>query len=402
MKGVLIFTNGCTRRKLDVERLKKYFRLNGYKITEKIKDTDLIIFVSCAFIKQREEESLKIIERLKNYKKELIVAGCLPEVARDRLDKIFNGKIISTRNLEDIDILFENFHWKFSKIPDANFVSSSLIELWFILKTKPLLKLLCMNYLNLIKNTIFDAIRSKLFFKKLSSIYFLRVNQGCLGNCSYCSIKKAIGVLKSKPLKICLEEYKQMVKKGYKNFVILGDDVGAYGLDIKISFPKLLKDLSKIDRNSLVKWSIKEMNPRWIIKYYSELLKFIKSKKISHMLCGIQSGSDRILKLMNRDPVSGEIKKILKEFKKMNPFLKLSAQIIIGFPSETEDDFLATLNLIKDVRFDEVFIYPYSKQEGVLSAHLENEISEEIKREKVKRMLDFLKKEKIKTYCEIL
>jgi len=397
MRKIFIFTNGCTRRKLDVEKLKKYFTLNGCKITQRIKDADLVIFVSCGFIKQREEESLKIIEQIKNYKKELIVAGCLPEIARDNLDKIFKGRTISTKNLKNIDIFFKDFQWKFSNISDANTVSFSISSLYLILKTKSFLQLLSQNCFNLIKETIRGVIWSK-FCSKKSSPCFLRISQGCLGNCAYCSIRKAIGILKSKPQKECLEEYKKLLKKGYKTFVILGDDVGAYGLDMNTSFSSLLEALSKIDQDLSVKWFIKEMNPRWIVKYSSELFNFIKNRKISYMLCGIQSGSDRILKLMNRDPISKETKKVLKKLKKVNPSLKLSAQIIIGFPSETEKDFFQTLHLIKEVRFDEVFIYPYSEQKGTLAAQLPDKIPTKIKQQRTKQALNFLKKEKIKAY----
>lgn len=397
MKRVFIFTNGCTRRKLDVERLKKYFILNDYEIVEKVKNADIIIFVSCGFIKHREEESLKIIKHLKNYKKELIIAGCLPEITKDRLNKIFSGKIISTKNLESIDRFFENFQWKFSDVSDANTISFSISGLSLILKTKPFPKIFSRNCFNLIKESISEIIRSK-FTLRNSSLCFLRISQGCLGNCSYCSIRKAIGILKSKPLKNCLEEYKQLLKKGYKNFVILGDDVGAYGLDINTSFPKLLKALSETDQDFSVKWLIKEMNPRWIVKYYAELLNFVKKGKISYMLCGIQSGSDRILKLMNRDPITETTKKILKRFKEINPFLKLSAQIIIGFPSESEDDFFKTLDLIKEVRFDEVFIYPYSEQKRTLAIQLKNKIPVKIKQRRIEQMLKFLKKEGVKAY----
>ena len=133
-------------------------------------------------------------------------------------------------------------------------------------------------------------------------------------------------------------------------------------------------------------------------KYYAELLNFVKKGKISYMLCGIQSGSDRILKLMNRDPITETTKKILKRFKEINPFLKLSAQIIIGFSSESENDFFKTLDLIKEVRFDEVFIYPYSEQKRTLAVQLKNKIPVKIKQQRIEQMLKFLKKEGVKAY----
>ncbi len=399
MKKIFIFTNGCTRRKLDVEKMKKYFTLNGYKITKGIKNADLIIFVSCAFIEERVRESLKIIEELKKYKKEIIVAGCLPEISKDRLEKVFKEKVISTKNLKEIDKFFKDFQYKFSIVPDPNLPCFLLSELLLILKTKPLTELFSLNSFHLVKEFLINAIQSK-FIHSRSKIYFLRINQGCLGNCAYCGIRKAIGSLKSKPIEICLQEYQQILNRGCENVVILGDDVGAYGLDLNTSFPELLNQLSGIEQRIFVRWSIKEMHPQWIVKYYSDLLNFIRRGKIIHILCGIQSGSSGILKLMNRYSNVEIIKRALKEFKKVNPNLKLSAQIIVGFPSETEKDFLMTLGFIKEIKFDKIFIYPYSNQEGTIAFKLPNQISSEIKSKRIKQILTFLRKEKINYYCE--
>lgn len=397
-KKIFIFTNGCTRRKLDVQKLENYFRLNNCKITKKLKEADYIIFVSCAFIKQRIEESLQIIMKLKRYNGELIIAGCLPEINRERLKEIFNGKIISTKYLDEIDKIFPEFEFRFSSIPDANLVSSSFSGISLILGTKKR-KIFSQNCLNLMKNIFIETIKSK-FISPKQFIYFLRIQGGCLGSCSYCSIRKAIGPLKSKPLEICIEEYNRMINNGYKNFVILGDDVGAYGLDIKTTFSELLWFLAKIDQNNTVAWSIKELDPKWIVKYESELSKLVEQRKIKHMLCGIQSGSNRILQLMNRYHNSNNIIKILKRFGELNSDLKLLAQIIIGFPSETEKDFLATLTLLKKIKFNEVFMYPYSKNEKTPAANLRGEISDVIKRKRIKQAMKFLKEEKIKSYCD--
>lgn len=397
-KKIFIFTNGCTRRKLDVKRLETYFRLNNCKITRKLKEADYIIFVSCAFVKQRIEESLQIIMKLKKYNGELIIVGCLPEINRKSLNEIFNGKTISTKNLDEIDKIFPEFKFKFSTIPDANLISSSFSGVSLIIGTKKA-KIFSQNCLNLIKNIFIETTKSR-FLSSQQFTYFLRIQKGCLGSCSYCSIRKAIGPLKSKPLAVCIEEYKQMINKRYKNFVILGDDVGAYGLDIKSTFPELLWSLSKISQGNTTIWSIKELHPKWIVKYESDLLKLVEQNKIKHMLCGIQSGSDRILRLMNRYHNSNNIIRILKKFKEVNPDLKLSAQIIIGFPSETREDFLATLASIKKIKFNEVFMYPFSKNEKTPAASLRDEISDTIKRKRIKQAMKVLKKEKIKFFCE--
>lgn len=398
-KSICVVCNGCNRRMLDAEKLKNYFKSNNFEILETPKNANFIVFIPCAFINQREEESIKIIQKLKKYKGELIIVGCLPEIAKKTLSNVFKGKIISTKNIDEIDKVFKNLNYSFTQMPDANFVPVSFSSLLLILSIKNFTKKFKRDSLHLIKEKIIDKIKSK-FNKKTT--YYLRISYGCLGNCSYCGIRKAIGILKSKPIDTCLKEYKEAISKGYKNLVILADDTGAYGLDIKSSFSELLNKLITIDKNNTTRWSIKELHPRWMIKYRSELADIIRTGRITHILCGIQSGNDRILKLMNRYHDSKEITLTLQEFRKTNPDLKLSTQIIVGFPSETEREFLETLNLLKSIKFNEVIIYPYSERKETISEKLKDKISDKIKKERIKFAVKFLKKEGIKSFAECL
>jgi len=396
-QSIFIFTNGCGRRQLDAEKLKNYFKINDFRIAKNPRDAECIIFISCAFIKNREDESFKIIKNFKKFKKKLIVAGCLPEISKNKLSQIFKGKTLSVKNLNEIDNIFKDFKFKFSSIPDANLISSSTSPLLPILSAKKNLKeVFVKDSLNLIKGRFINNLKNKL--NPLSTSHYIRISHGCLGNCSYCSIRRAIGTLKSKPIEICKEEYKKILKSGSKHIVIFADDVGAYGLDINSSFPRLLNEFLKIDIKNISYWQIKELNARWIIKYEKELLEIIRKNKIKHMLCGIQSGSDRILGLMNRQNNSGELIAALKKFKKADPNLKISAQIIIGFPSENESDFMATLNLIKQTKFNEVILYPYSDREGTVAFQINPKIPDNIKKERIKTAINFLRKEKI-NYC---
>jgi len=204
-----------------------------------------------------------------------------------------------------------------------------------------------------------------------------------LGNCSYCGIKNAIGTLKSKPIKECLAEFKKGLSRGYKSFILLADDLGAYGLDIGTTFPALLKEFLKIEGN--YKIYLFEMHPRWVIKYLDDLVFAVKTGNVDEIMCPVQSGSDKILKSMNRFHKAEEIKSALRELRKANPGLKIFTHILIGFPGETEEDFDKTIKLLKDVNFDYTSLYPYSERPNAPAISFPNKVSRQIIEKRIKK-----------------
>lgn len=390
----------CHRRRLDATRLINYFKLNGCLITQNPKNAEFIIFVTCAFHKEKQKEGLETIKNLNKYNKKLLVTGCLPETAPEQLKTSSSFIPLSNKSLDTIDSFFPNFKIKFKKTPDANLCFTEK-------NTFPAQKNPANPFLFLAKRVFSQLNFSKVFFKnctqyikqytkegktalarqildKTYSCPNLRISRGCLGNCAYCSIRKAIGKLKSKPLDECLKEYVGLLKLGQREFVITADDTGSYGIDINSSFAELIEKMSKADQKLNVEWHILELHPRWLIKYKPELLKNIKTGKIKHILCPIQSGSPKILRLMNRYDNINEIEKTLFEFKNANPNLLISSHFIIGFPQETNKDFQATLKIIKKLKVFPIFL-PYSDWEKTLAYNLPNKVDVEIIKKRLAR-----------------
>jgi len=390
-KQVFVTTNGCPRRALDAQRIIKYFRLNDYSITKNPKKADYIIFVTCSFFKDKEEECFRYINEFKKYKGELIIAGCLPLISPVKLKQNFKGKSIPTKDLQDIDQFFKKFKTKFLDISDSNFPTDIITPSSFYAKFEGM-KQKSKRFFKLLGNPLLFFRRVLFLFKKMSvkKTAHLRISNGCIGNCAYCGIRNAIGKLQSKPLNKCLEEYKQLLEKGYRNFIILADNVGAYGLDINSSFSELLKNLSDIDKNLKVRWTIQELHPMWLLKYQSEISNFVKEKKIESILCPIQSGSERVLKLMNRPCDTKKLLKCFLKLKKLNSNLILDTHILVGFPSETHNDFLMTLNMAKKIGFDNVCIYPYYDSYKTLSYFMDNKLEEKTIKERIKIAREFL------------
>lgn len=321
---------------------------------------DKIIFVTCAYRDEIANDCFEQIKELKKYSGELIIVGCLPDIESKKLKDIFNGITISTKNLNFIDDYFPSNKFKFIDISDADVISEEII---------PSQKKYGINKISLIEN-INSLLRKniiKYFFNKDLLLYLypyeknnfhVRISWGCLGNCTYCAIKKAIGSLKSKPLEECIDDFKVGLNLGFKDFIITADDVGAYGIDMGFSFPQLLDKLSSIEGN--YKISIQDFDPKWIVKYIDDLELIFKRDKISSINVALQSGSKNILEQMNRYNDIDKISSAIQRLRNSSKVFSLDTHFIVGFPSETREDFYQTMNFIFENKFDMGFIYRFS------------------------------------------
>lgn len=397
------------RRLLDYARLENFFKCNNCVIVTNARAADYVIFITCGFTKTREDECLRKISKLP--KDKLIIAGCLPDIAPNRLKEVFNGKIIQTRNLDKIDGLFDEFNVKFNSIPDAH---SYMSPLQLFIKNYEFNRIFfkkCLSYMSMCISRMAHVSKKlnkipevrknikKPKNKETAKLAYLRVSYGCIDQCAYCNISRAVGKLKSKSIDECRHEYSVLLKQGYRNFSLLADNLGAYGLDCASTFEELLLSLSEVDKEFSVSWRLEQLHPKWVIRYKDILSRYIAEGKIRFLLCPIQSGSNRILGLMNRNHSVEEITEIFEEFKKLQPRLYLFTHFIIGFPSETEEDLLASINIAKTIRFNEVQLFPYSDGYDSISSRMSDKIPEEKIHERLKKSVDFFRKEGIFCMC---
>jgi MiaB/RimO family radical SAM methylthiotransferase len=322
-KNVFIISNGCVPNKLASYKISKLVSDGGYRFAPNFEDADIIIFNSCGYCGERINESKEIMEKVIVKKKNdcsVILTGCLdkidPEIKRD------------FRCFKVIDILdLPKYFGIESNFDDLN-ISNCLID-----------NLETMN----------------------KSVYNIVTSKGCLGNCSYCAIKKARGSIKSKPISDIISEFEIGIDHGFRKFILWGDDIGAYGLDIGSSYIKLLKTIinnipSKIDFHIF----LHRLNPQWIIRSMEDVCEILASNKIKMIYSPIQSGSDRILKLMNRNYTLEDITGSFRGIKRALPGLLLKTDIMVGFPTEEDKDIEATIRMIKDIKFDEIVVFKYS------------------------------------------
>jgi tRNA A37 methylthiotransferase MiaB len=389
-KKILIDAVHCERRFIDAKKIQNYFEKNGYRLVKKPKEADIIFFFTCTVIDCAVNLSLYKIKKYQEFDAELIVAGCLPDVEKEKLKKIFNGRIISTKNLDKIDNFFPTFKVKFKEINDANEFYYNFDNTIFsgLVITKLMSYLISKFRPYYVKNN-FDT-KSHIYLYTFKNPYYIRISWGCIGNCSYCSIKDAVGEYKSKHLVTILEEFKEGLNKGFKNFVLTADNLGPYGTDIKENLPNLLKKIVNLPKDFNI--YIHALDPRWLIKYEKEIFELLKSGKIINIDIPIQSGSSKILKLMNRYSDIEKIKEFIKKINKKYPRIVISTHLIAGFPSETSDDFNQTIGLVKNCDFNSVIILPYSSGSNTVSEDINKKISKKEINRRLKKFKNEMKK----------
>jgi tRNA A37 methylthiotransferase MiaB len=362
-RQVYISCNGCNRRLLDAQRLKNYFLVNGYEITSFPGNADYIIFFASALNKIRIDESFDIIRRLGKYKGEIIVLGCLMETAPSEFNAFWQGKALPVKDMDNIDAFFRDITIPYREIPPGNvpFPSKNIYK-----TISPGVFVKQRFSLLLSPAKVTDKIYGFLHQnqKEDYDTTFIWVSKGCPNVCSFCAERKVVGKCISRPAGEIVNEYRRLLGEGKRNFEFIGDDVGSYGLDLGITLPFLIRQLNEADKAYQVNWVIKHLHPKFIIKYKKELIETAGTGKIKELICCFQSGSNRLLRLMKRQHTIEEVTDTLTEFRKVLPDIKLATNIIIGFPTETAEDFLKTLHVFDEVYFDRVHMIKYYDAEG--------------------------------------
>ena len=346
---------GCETNSHLGTKVIKFFKRNDWSLVTKSRLADYIIINTCGVVDSTEKQSLRLIEfYLDRYRdsKEIIVCGCLTKINKN-LENIYKSVRI-IKDLKEFNELVD-YRGDIDKI-EINDFKKGLYE-----------------------NKEFN----------FDDYFIIETSSGCLGNCSYCSVKFAKGTLKSKPLNQVLSEFKNGVNKGYDKFFFIGDDCGCYGQDIGTDLVCLLKETSKIKDNCKIAFNYIE--PNWLIKYYPGLKVFFENNRVNYIRVPLQSGSNRIIGLMNRKYNVKDALKIIDEIKLVSPDTVLDTMLLIGFPTETGDDFLLSVEASK--HFDKVTFGIYSERPNTASVKIFPKVTEEQLKKQADIVRDIIMKE---------
>lgn len=344
MTSIHIHTKGCSLNQSDSEVMAGILRKAGFSIAKTPEESDLIIFNSCIVKKPTENAFYKKLEEFKELDKQIIIAGCIPQV---KPKKLRDFSLIGTDQISNIVEVVEET------------INGSVVKL-LTQENNPRL-----NLPKIRRNEIIEIIP---------------ICKGCLGSpCSYCVVKKARGSLFSYEKDAIIKQAKEAVNDGVKEIWLTAQDTGAYGKDIGSSLPKLLKDIVKIPGDFFVRVGM--MNPNHILEFLDELIDIYKHDKILKFLhIPVQSGNDDILKLMKRKYFVSDFKSIIESFKKEIPEITISTDIICGFPTETMIQFTDSINLIKDIEPDVINISRFWPRPFTEAERMEQLSGEETKK----------------------
>jgi len=335
----------------DGERVSAVLERGGYKKTNNMFKADLVVIVMCSVRKSAVDRVYGIVEKFNELKRKkpnlkTILTGCIIKKDRKTFLNLFDYVI----NIKDI-----------KKIPK-------------ILGSKKNIK--DNNYLD---------IAPKYSSKFSASVPIMT---GCNNFCSYCVVPYAREREISRSVKNIIAEIKDLIKKGYKEIWLLGQNVNSYK-NGKINFPRLLKLVNNIPGNFWIRFT--SSHPK---DFNKEVIKAMADyNKVTHYLnLPIQSGDDKILKLMNRHYTVKDYKNKIKELRKKIPDICLSTDIIIGFPGETKKQFENTVKLFKDIKYDMAYINKYSPRFGTAASKLKDTVLWEEKKRREKVLIDLINK----------
>jgi tRNA-2-methylthio-N6-dimethylallyladenosine synthase len=365
MKTFFIRTYGCQMNELDSELMAGLLQKRGLNPVDEEEKADIIIFNTCSVRDLAERKVLGKIGILSRKKKKRIIGitGCMASLKKESL----------LAKLPSVDFILGT-----NNISDLNAVLDEVIE-------KKIQLSLAEE-----KNNYYIDYSSALRTSKIqASVSIIR---GCNNFCSYCIVPYARGREISRSPESIVEECKALVDKGYKEITLLGQNVNSYGKDnpsFKINFADLLYKLDKIKGIGRIRFLTS--HPKDITE---ELIVAIRdlSSVCKHVHFPFQSGSSRILKLMNRNYTREDYLQKIKRIKELVPNVSLGTDIIVGFPSETDYDFNETCTLMEEVRFSSAFIFIYSPRKNTPAYKLTNDVAANLKKERHQQLLKLYQK----------
>ncbi len=361
-----IITYGCQMNVHESEKIAGILEELNYKSVDDISKADIAVFNTCCIRENAENHAFGNIGMLKKLKAEnrkmiIAVGGCLPQQM---------GKA-------------ENLHEKFPYV-DIIFGTHNLNKLkeYILLKEKQKKAVIKIEDCD---GSVSEDDKS---FRTSYPNAWVNITYGCNNFCSYCIVPYVRGRERSRKSENIIAEVEELVKQGYKEITLLGQNVNSYGNGTdEITFPELLKKIASIEGKFRLRFMTSHP------KDFSEELAKVMSEnpKICRNLhLPVQSGSDEVLKAMNRKYTSKDYLAKIEILRKYIPDCAVTTDLIVGFPGETEEDFEATLELVKKVNFSSAFTFVYSRRDGTVAARMENQIPEDVSKRRIMKLVELV------------
>lgn len=359
---ISLINHGCAKNLVDSELMLGLLNQNGYEITLDDEAADVVIVNTCSFIHDAERESVQSILQMIENGKKVIVTGCLAQKYSDELKNEIPeiAAMIGTANITDlVDAI--------KKITTSDNYSSFVSD-------NP-------------KYIYPENVERQQITVGASS--YLKIGDGCNYRCGYCIIPKLRGDYVSRPIENIVDEAKKMVDKGVTEIILIAQDTSSYGLDLykRQALPQLLEELNKIENLSWIRilYAYPTQMSDELIDAIARLDKVVKYVDIP-----LQHSHPEVLKRMKR-PVM-DYRDLINKIRNKIENVSIRTSLIVGYPGETEEEFEHLYNFVKDVKFDRMGVFEYSREKGTYSDTLDNHISDEIKRDRKDKLMKLQQK----------
>ncbi len=360
MQTVAFHTLGCKVNHYETEAIWQIFKQEGYERVDFEGRSDVYIINTCTVTNTGDKKSRQVIRRAirKNPDAVVCVTGCYAQTSPAEIMAI-PGVDIVIGTQDRIKMLSYIEQYKKERQP-INAVG------------------------NIMKSRVYEELDVPSFTDRTRAS--LKIQEGCNNFCTFCIIPWARGLMRSRDPKEVIHQAQQLVDAGYKEIVLTGIHTGGYGEDMKdYNLAMLLRDL-EAQVKGLQRLRISSIEASQIT---DEVIEAIKQSKVivRHLHIPIQSGSNTVLKRMRRKYTMEFFADRLFKLKEVLPGLAITSDVIVGFPGETEEEFMETYQFVKDHQFSELHVFPYSKRTGTPAARMEDQVDEEVKNERVHRLI---------------
>ena len=361
MSSVAFHTLGCKVNHYETEAIWQLFKEAGYDRSEFEKNADVYVINTCTVTNTGDKKSRQVIRRAvrKNPDAVICVTGCYAQTSPAEIMAIPGVDIVvGTQDRTKLLGLIDEYRVERQPINAVR---------------------------NIMKNRVYEELDVPAFTDRTRAS--LKIQEGCNNFCTFCIIPWARGLMRSRDPEEVIRQAQQLVDAGYLEIVLTGIHTGGYGEDLKdYNLARLLRDLeTKV--TGLKRLRISSIEASQLTDEVIEVLKESKTI-VRHLHIPIQSGSDTVLKRMRRKYTMEFFAERLDRLREALPHLAITSDVIVGFPGETEEEFMDTYNFIRDQRFSELHVFPYSKRTGTPAARMEDQVDEEVKNERVHRLIE--------------
>ncbi|KXH87398.1 tRNA (N(6)-L-threonylcarbamoyladenosine(37)-C(2))-methylthiotransferase MtaB [Sporosarcina sp. HYO08] len=361
MSKVAFQTLGCKVNHYETEAIWQLFKEAGYDREEFEKNADVYVINTCTVTNTGDKKSRQVIRRAirKNPDAVICVTGCYAQTSPAEIMAIPGVDIVvGTQDRHKLLGLIDEYRTERAPINAVR---------------------------NIMKNRVYEEMDVPAFTDRTRAS--LKIQEGCNNFCTFCIIPWARGLMRSRDPEEVIRQAQQLVDAGYLEIVLTGIHTGGYGEDLKdYNLARLLRDL-ETQVKGLKRLRISSIEASQLT---DEVIEVLRDSKIivRHLHIPIQSGSNTVLKRMRRKYTMEFFAERLDRLREALPHLAITSDVIVGFPGETEEEFMETYHFIRDHRFSELHVFPYSKRTGTPAARMEDQIDEEVKNERVHRLIE--------------